>query len=86
MLGCATKIRATFFLAALGITVASWALLAHGQAKPLPDEAPAARAAHPREEHLLPLHVVAGAALDDRAEVVFEGTLLGAKGSAICFG
>ena len=29
------------------------------------DRAPAARDAHPREEHLLPLHVVVGAAVND---------------------
>jgi aromatic ring-opening dioxygenase catalytic subunit (LigB family) len=29
------------------------------------DRAPAARDAHPREEHLLPLHVVVGAAAND---------------------
>lgn len=31
------------------------------------EHAPAARYCHPREEHLLPLHVMAGAALDDPA-------------------
>ena len=33
------------------------------------EAAPAARAAHPREEHLLPLMVAAGAAGDDMAEL-----------------
>ncbi len=41
-------------------------------------EAPAARLAHPREEHLLPLHVVVGAAGDDGASrIYFEENLLG---------
>ena len=44
--------------------------------------APAARMAHPREEHLLPLMVIAGAAGADRGTVAFEGSLLGAKISA----
>ncbi|HEY9183117.1 MAG TPA: dioxygenase, partial [Gammaproteobacteria bacterium] len=35
-------------------------------------EAPAARAAHPREEHLLPLMVAAGAALDDAGECPYR--------------
>jgi aromatic ring-opening dioxygenase catalytic subunit (LigB family) len=34
--------------------------------------APSARAAHPREEHLLPLMVAVGAAGDDRAELVYH--------------
>lgn len=48
--------------------------------------APAARAAHPREEHLIPLMVVAGAAGDDHADVAFDGTLMGLRLSAIHFG
>ena len=36
------------------------------------ESAPAARAAHPREEHLLPLHVAAGAAGDDMAELTYH--------------
>lgn len=42
-------------------------------------EAPAARRAHPREEHLLPLMVVAGAALQDRGRCAYDGTLLGLR-------
>lgn len=48
--------------------------------------APAARQAHPREEHLLPLMVIAGAAGDDHAEVAFDGTLRGLRLSAFHFG
>jgi aromatic ring-opening dioxygenase catalytic subunit (LigB family) len=48
--------------------------------------APAARAAHPREEHLIPLLVIAGAAGDDHADVAFDGTLVGLRLSAIHFG
>lgn len=48
--------------------------------------APAARAAHPREEHLLPLMVVAGAAGEDRAHIPYAGTLLGLQLSAYQFG
>ena len=40
--------------------------------------APEARYAHPREEHLLPLHVVAGAARLGPARAVFNEPLLGA--------
>jgi aromatic ring-opening dioxygenase catalytic subunit (LigB family) len=36
------------------------------------DSAPSARAAHPREEHLIPLMVAAGAAGDDRAELAYH--------------
>src|SRR6266545_2289762 len=48
--------------------------------------APSARLAHPREEHLLPLMVVAGAAGADRASVAFNGTMWGMRLSAYHFG
>lgn len=42
-------------------------------------QAPSARFAHPREEHLLPLHVCAGfaGAAGRKAEIVFDAELLG---------
>jgi aromatic ring-opening dioxygenase catalytic subunit (LigB family) len=49
-------------------------------------QAPAARAAHPREEHLLPLMVVAGAAGDDPGRIAFHGTFLSTEISAHAFG
>ncbi|MCA9694821.1 MAG: class III extradiol ring-cleavage dioxygenase [Nannocystaceae bacterium] len=49
-------------------------------------EAPAARASHPREEHLLPLMVAAGAAEGDAATLPFRGDVLGARVSAVHFG
>ena len=48
--------------------------------------APAARASHPREEHLLPLMVVAGAAGADRGRQVFRGEAMGVVVSALQFG
>jgi len=48
--------------------------------------APSARQAHPREEHLLPLMVVAGAAGKDRGRVAYEGTLAGLQISGYHFG
>jgi aromatic ring-opening dioxygenase catalytic subunit (LigB family) len=48
--------------------------------------APSARQAHPREEHLLPLMVVAGAAGEDRATVAYNDTFMGVKLSAYHFG
>ena len=48
--------------------------------------APSARQAHPREEHLLPLMVVAGAAGSDKAEAAYRGSLLGLKLSGYHFG
>ncbi len=48
-------------------------------------QAPQARYCHPREEHLLPLHVCYGAAGSDApsAELVFNGEVLGVKVSAL---
>ena len=48
--------------------------------------APAARNAHPREEHLLPLMVVAGAARSDRGRIAYSDTFGGARISAAHFG
>ena len=48
--------------------------------------APGGRAAHPREEHLLPLHVVAGAAAEDAGRRVFQDRVLGSLQSAFMFG
>ncbi|MEO0325428.1 MAG: class III extradiol ring-cleavage dioxygenase, partial [Myxococcota bacterium] len=49
-------------------------------------EAPAARDVHPREEHLLPLMVVAGAAGNDAGSVPFRGRFMGKAISAVRFG
>ena len=49
-------------------------------------EAPAARLAHPREEHLLPLMVIAGAAGDDRGTLPYNGTFSGLRLSAYHYG
>jgi aromatic ring-opening dioxygenase catalytic subunit (LigB family) len=48
--------------------------------------APAARVAHPREEHLIPLMVATGAAGDDPARLAFNGTFGGTRLSAYHFG
>ncbi|QSQ21115.1 dioxygenase [Pyxidicoccus parkwayensis] len=50
------------------------------------DSAPAARQSHPREEHLLPLMVIAGAAGADPGTVAYNGTFMGVRLSAIHFG
>jgi aromatic ring-opening dioxygenase catalytic subunit (LigB family) len=47
--------------------------------------APDARDAHPREEHLIPLHVIAGAAGSDRGSVAYNETYLGLRLSAYHF-
>jgi aromatic ring-opening dioxygenase catalytic subunit (LigB family) len=49
-------------------------------------QAPQARYAHPREEHLLPLMVVAGAAGADRGTTAYNGSMFGARLSAYHFG
>jgi aromatic ring-opening dioxygenase catalytic subunit (LigB family) len=49
-------------------------------------KAPSARAVHPREEHLIPLMVIAGAAGEDRATLGFAGSINQLKISAFHFG
>ena len=49
------------------------------------ESAPGARAAHPREEHLLPLMVVAGTAGEDAGELAFHCRAMGAPLSAYSF-
>lgn len=48
-------------------------------------EAPGGRASHPREEHLLPLHVVAGAAGDSAGRQAFSDQVLGSAQSGFAF-
>lgn len=48
-------------------------------------QAPGASAAHPREEHLLPLMVAAGAAGEDAATVAWSGPVMGFPVSALHF-
>jgi aromatic ring-opening dioxygenase catalytic subunit (LigB family) len=48
-------------------------------------QAPAARQVHPREEHLLPLMVVAGAAGSDKGKITFNDYFMGTKISAVEF-
>lgn len=45
-------------------------------------EAPHARFCHPREEHLLPLHVCLGAAQGEPAEIIFDQAMLGQRAIA----
>lgn len=49
-------------------------------------EAPAARLSHPREEHLLPLMVAAGAAGDDPGRIVFSDRVMEVPISGVRFG
>lgn len=49
-------------------------------------QAPGARASHPREEHLLPLMVAAGAALASPGAVTWRRPLMGATVSSVRFG
>jgi|GEM_PF-2202972 len=48
--------------------------------------APGVRAAHSREESLLPLHVVAAAGGDNEGRQVFQDRVLGSMQSAFTFG
>ena len=50
------------------------------------DAAPAARDAHPREEHLLPLHVAVGAAGNDPGRRMLKDVAMGAVELAFQFG
>jgi aromatic ring-opening dioxygenase catalytic subunit (LigB family) len=50
------------------------------------EEAPSARMVHPREEHLLPLMVAAGAAAGEPGHHAFAGTLFGKPVSGFSFG
>ena len=50
------------------------------------ETAPAARAAHPREDHLLPLMVVAGAAGDDTGQRAFVDRVMGVAMASYRFG
>jgi aromatic ring-opening dioxygenase catalytic subunit (LigB family) len=45
------------------------------------EKAPGARYCHPREEHLLPLHVCLGMA-DKTAKLIFDDYILGKRGVA----
>ena len=49
-------------------------------------QAPAGRASHPREEHLLPLMVAAGAGGGEPGRVVHRSEVMGARISAVRFG
>jgi aromatic ring-opening dioxygenase catalytic subunit (LigB family) len=49
-------------------------------------EAPGARIVHPREDHLLPLMVAAGAGSGDEGHHAFSGTIWGKAVSAFHFG
>jgi len=49
-------------------------------------DAPKARQVHPREEHLLPLMVIAGAAAEDPGRVGYSGTFSGMRISALHYG
>ena len=50
------------------------------------EKAPKARASHPREEHLLPLMVCAGAGLGDEASLPFREDVAGIHALAAHFG
>ena len=70
----------------LSAAVTAPSALARNDALTAWERAPAARTSHPREEHLLPLMVAAGAAGTDLGHKVFEGEVLGATVSGFQFG
>ncbi len=49
-------------------------------------DAPMARRVHPREEHLLPLMVAAGAAADDAGAATFSDVVMGVRLTGVRFG
>lgn len=50
------------------------------------EQAPNARLCHPREEHLISLHVAAGAAYEERASHIYSGNVLNVAVSGYRFG
>ncbi len=50
------------------------------------EQAPSARAAHPREDHLIPLMVAVGAAGDDPATCIYGELFMGVAASSFRFG
>jgi aromatic ring-opening dioxygenase catalytic subunit (LigB family) len=48
--------------------------------------APSARHAHPREEHLLPAMVVAGAGGDDAGRIIYDDEIMNVRVSAVQYG
>jgi aromatic ring-opening dioxygenase catalytic subunit (LigB family) len=50
------------------------------------EQAPAARQCHPREEHLLPMMVAAGAAATDTGKLGLQDTVMGISISGYRFG
>jgi aromatic ring-opening dioxygenase catalytic subunit (LigB family) len=50
------------------------------------ESAPGARACHPRSEHLLPIHIAAGAGGTEPGRCAFSGLVMGVKTSSFAFG
>jgi aromatic ring-opening dioxygenase catalytic subunit (LigB family) len=50
------------------------------------EQAPHARRVHPHEDHLLPLMVVAGAALEDRGRLLFVDHVMQVPMASYAFG
>ena len=57
-----------------------WDMLRHWQ------RAPSARLAHPREDHLMPLLIAAGAAVEDAGRVLFSETVMKVPMTSYVFG